>query len=499
MRINGIQITSKYSFKRLFEKFDSLLSIDGDIDCLHNIFGDDSFSMDEMQKALNICFLHRSSRTATYLMNNGPKNMDENHLIRYEKWAMDNPKNRGDEYIKMMYIDDRKSMGIIEKRNARLKDKFSKYYTIDYWMSLGYDADESLKKIDEFKKSKATSKKGFINRHGIKKGEKLFEEWKSKCVNTIETFKYRYGDDWEVMWENYTKKDSSSMQWAIKKAHGNMELAKEIFDEKTSKTIITLNSLKKRHGVKIANEMWKDILKSRDSSSFDHMMKLCNGNEKMASELYKLRNSKKDSSSLNYFLKKFPHNPELALYEYNKKRTKSDCASMSFFLKKFDADECLAKAAYNEARIKRKVPHLRASKKSLEIFLPLNDELLSKGFISNDIFFGFESKTELFIEYSGDLFFYDFSILSKKKIIEFNGKAWHPNWEKYSDMDQIKKNFKYKTLTNIEEAVSREKKKIEIAKKMGFDVLVLWEEDGVDFNKKKAEQFILNKNENQKH
>lgn len=114
-----------------------------------------------------------------------------------------------------------------------------------------------------------------------------------------------------------------------------------------------------------------------------------------------------------------------------------------------------------------------------------------------NIFIGISGSKEYFIRNNDNLFFYDFTILSKKIIIEFNGKAFHPNWTKY-DIDYLIDNFKYKTIKkeNITKKINNEKLKIETAKKNGFEILILWEEDGLEKNLLELKNFLKNKNIN---
>jgi very-short-patch-repair endonuclease len=148
---------------------------------------------------------------------------------------------------------------------------------------------------------------------------------------------------------------------------------------------------------------------------------------------------------------------------------------------------------YYEAIKKRKVKSLKASKASLIYFRPIYDFLLNQ-YADNEIFLGIEDSKEFFIynENTYDLFFYDFAIPKEKIIIEFNGKAWHPNWEKY-DTNTLEENFKFNTIKDISYYVNRDKHKIDVARQKGFDVLILWEEDSVEENWNKVKRFLNDK------
>ena len=68
---------------------------------------------------------------------------------------------------------------------------------------------------------------------------------------------------------------------------------------------------------------------------------------------------------------------------------------------------------------------------------------------------------------------------------------WFPNREKYKTIEEAEANFKYKTLKiSVKESIEKEMRKLDLAKKSGFEVLVLWEEDGIELNMKKAKNFL---------
>jgi very-short-patch-repair endonuclease len=142
-----------------------------------------------------------------------------------------------------------------------------------------------------------------------------------------------------------------------------------------------------------------------------------------------------------------------------------------------------------------KVKFLKASKASLKILQPLYTFLIDNNiFDKDDIFLGIEGVKEFFIKTVNNIYFYDFTIKSKKIIVEYNGKAWHPNWEKYSIEDCIK-NFSNKKI-DAKKAIEKDKNKINTAKENGFNVLILWEEDGYDYNQQKLKNFLIQNNIN---
>ena len=108
--------------------------------------------------------------------------------------------------------------------------------------------------------------------------------------------------------------------------------------------------------------------------------------------------------------------------------SKQDASSMTYCLRKCDFDYKKATNLYYTLLKKRMVPFGRASKESLRYFIPLYKYLRRDMAISHDdIYFGITGSREYYIFDSTNqhFFMYDFTICSKKLIIEYDGKFWH--------------------------------------------------------------------------
>lgn len=134
----------------------------------------------------------------------------------------------------------------------------------------------------------------------------------------------------------------------------------------------------------------------------------------------------------------------------------------------------------------------KASKTSLEVFLPLLGWLNKENLISatDEYHLGYDNKQEfcLFNKEKDVIFFYDFTIPKMKIIIEFNGRIWHPtneNWKPLPCFDTDSK----------EEIVYKEKLKEQTAIDNGFRVLKIWDTDLPETNIQKCKDFILSTNE----
>ena len=119
----------------------------------------------------------------------------------------------------------------------------------------------------------------------------------------------------------------------------------------------------------------------------------------------------------------------------------------------------------------------RYSKKSIEIFKKIISSVESRIQDFNEKCYMGEN--EYFIKYDKGIFFYDFCILSLNLIIEFNGIRFHPK-KNLTPLEQEKWICPI-SKRNYTEVINRDSKKEEIAKSLGFDFHVIWEDD--DLNK----------------
>jgi very-short-patch-repair endonuclease len=133
---------------------------------------------------------------------------------------------------------------------------------------------------------------------------------------------------------------------------------------------------------------------------------------------------------------------------------------------------------------------IKASKASLEVFIPLIDKLLHNNIIKySDYYIGYKDKKEYFIADSNKFFYsFDFTIPRYKVIIEFNGKIWHHRERFYEDEN-------YKPLCSFgidpKEKEKQDIKKINKAKEMGFNVLEIWDYNTIDENIEMCYTFIM--------
>jgi hypothetical protein len=126
----------------------------------------------------------------------------------------------------------------------------------------------------------------------------------------------------------------------------------------------------------------------------------------------------------------------------------------------------------------------KASKESLNVFDEIFNFCLSNGIKEEDIYIGIDGKTEYFLRNDKNIYFYDFTIKSKKIIIEFHGITFHAKNE-----SQIWKNpFTNETK---EENIQKRSIKNNLAKKNGFKLLEIWSDNLVNNNINICKKFII--------
>lgn len=129
------------------------------------------------------------------------------------------------------------------------------------------------------------------------------------------------------------------------------------------------------------------------------------------------------------------------------------------------------------------------SKISQKFFYDLYSE--NKEILTNINFATFNKEFSLKRNNGKNSFLYDFTCHNLKKIIEFNGKMFHPT----DDLDEnltgwhlFKKNLVVKDIRELE------REKIELAKTNGYDVLVIWDTEVKQDYKQainKAKEFLI--------
>jgi len=287
---------------------------------------------------------------------------------------------------------------------------------------------ENWKSENDYKKSQSRSLEYYINKYGIDEGNEKYKEHLNKISisNSIEGYINKYGINGSEKFKEISKsKDSMSLKFFVNKNKGNYDKAIFEYEERKKSVDISLKSFIMKYGEIEGNKRHKSIIEK--------------------SKLTLLNNP-------NY-----------------KEICKSRAITITKMIEKYGEE--IGKERYNLWKESVLVPICRSSKESLNIFNPLIEEIIKDNFISeDDIYIGKGCKNEFFIRDGSKIFFYDFTIRSKKIIIEYNGTLFHP---KNKESDWINPYNK----ESSEKAFMRQKTKLDIAKSKGFKVLEIWSDE----------------------
>jgi len=124
----------------------------------------------------------------------------------------------------------------------------------------------------------------------------------------------------------------------------------------------------------------------------------------------------------------------------------------------------------------------KASMESLVYFIPLYKELRKNGILRDDIYFGVNGSYEYFIlDDDNKIYFYDFTIRSKKIIIEYHGESFHPNPSWLNDnTDKWKNWIQPYSKQSANDVYNRDKYKKLLAINNGFTYFEIYSSD--DYN-----------------
>jgi hypothetical protein len=220
---------------------------------------------------------------------------------------------------------------------------------------------------------------------------------------------------------------------------------------------------------------------------------------------YQSLNKRLNENEYNNYIKNLKYSKTIEYYydKYGKEegkkiwddiQTKKDSMSFNFFLKKYNYNYKKAIIEYKN-RIKTIIPtcHCKKNKYSKISFKIFNELINILKLNKNECFYG---ENEYMLKYKDDNykynyrnFYYDFTDINNKIIIEYNGLIWHPHKNKMTNEQYI--NWKHPFNKNIN-PIDIEKKdefKKKIAIENGFDLITIWDVDSYDYNIKKVKDY----------
>jgi hypothetical protein len=402
---------------------------------------------DENLKSILYFFKEYGNITLKYIKKVDDNDFNVDRFIYYVNFIKENPKcNNIIKIWSVIYGEDK-----AKEKLSKIRKKTITPFSTEYWINKGLTEEEAMIKTKEYRVKCGSNLENFIKRYGEEIGLVKYNEFREKSKHTLETFMIKYGEDiGREKYNEYLKtKDSNSFDWALKKANGNTELAKQIITERKKSTITNLETMIIKYGdVELAKQKLIELNKKRDNSSMDYFLKKANGDKVKAKELY------------------FTHS------------IKKDCMSINYFLRKSNGDLELAKILQDREIKKRGVSFFTASKESLKIFIPLYKYLRKNGIFRDDIYLGVKGSNEFKLHdlIKNRTYSYDFTITYLKTIIEYHGERFHPNIEKYG-FEYLKENWGKEFNINLEEKINFDLNKKQTAIDNGYDYIEIWSSD----------------------
>lgn len=273
----------------------------------------------------------------------------------------------------------------------------------------------------------------YVWRDGPEEGKKLFELHKNKLkhANTLARYVEKYGID--IGHERYSK-----------------------WKSQCRKNGCSLEIFKERYGEKEGEQKWQEyhnrVYRKRSKENYIQDLGEIEGTQKWVS----YKNNLKKSKTLERYIERF-----------------------GLELGQLKHEEYLNKLKQNTWK-------RGASKTSIQHILP---PILAYGYTLNDIFIGMPPSKEFQYKSDKKIYYYDCVIPDIKLVIEFNSLAWHcdPNLMTPEDFKKWKPP---KGTILPEEKYIYDLHKIRAIEREDYEVLTIWQEDGLKVNHNLIFQFI---------
>jgi uncharacterized protein YheU (UPF0270 family) len=353
-----------------------------------------------------------------------------------------------------------------------------------------YDQSDIVEKFHFYRSSdpnkmKANTLENFILKYGEDEGRRIFESKNEKCKNTLKHFIERHGVDVGTEKYNLMIEGMKNPKERMIKKYGEVEGLKryehfcernkgnhslerklELYSEEEAyeKYHNFLDGARKRASLKGCIELYGEVEGKRKYYEKREKIEFGNSEEgfqlKYGDEYREIMRKSKDNTSLDSFVGRYGEDIGNVKYMEHQDKMK--------FVTSLDG----YKSRYGEvdgyARYKaRKINPSRfgVSPISQELFKSIKHE-------------GREYYADLNHEYliitPDGCFYIDYVNKDNMKAVEFNGDCFHANPEIYSESDRPNPFDVDKTSRDIWEL---DRKKLDVIKGKGFDVLVVWEKD----------------------
>lgn len=257
----------------------------------------------------------------------------------------------------------------------------------------------------------------------------------TNCKSTVEKLRLRYGAtracDFRLKMQNREQPENRTSVWNVNYWMSKGMTSKEAQDRVSE--IQSANS-RRRH---------TNCVDYATTNPLSMKYWLARGYDTVESEKIRQPFVNKSPRTIDQYINRY--GPELGLKKFNEKISKR----LSTMTERYGTT----------------VVSSCVSKESLYVFLPLYRQLRKEGFMCKDIFWGIKGSREFVIRtVDGVNYFYDFTIKSKKIIVEYNNTFWHPHPD-----------YQYNNpFVSLDEAVVKECAKREAAEQRGFKMIYIW-------------------------
>lgn len=273
----------------------------------------------------------------------------------------------------------------------------------------------------------------YVWRNGEQHGKKLFEAHKDKLkkANTLERYIEKYG-----------------------KENGHKRYNK--WKEQCRKNGCSLEIFKVRYGENEGQQKWKEycnrVYRKRSKENYIKELGIVDGTKKWESYKQNLKKAK----TLERYVQRLGEELGKIKYEEYLNKLKNNCWKRG------------------------------ASKLSIEHILP---PIIQAGYKINDIFIGISPSKEFQYRVNNKIYYYDCVIPNIKLVIEFNSLAWHCDPTIMSPEKFIAWKPPKGEISPADKYIY-DLHKIRAIEKEDYEVLVIWQESGVEMNHKLISDFI---------
>jgi hypothetical protein len=262
-----------------------------------------------------------------------------------------------------------------------------------------------------------------ITKYAFQIEDDIYKQKRDSFVkNTVETFKEKYGSDWEIHWNKYRKKQSHSNSFEYKS--NKYGISKTDFDEFNKSRAVTKRNLTKKYGEVEGINRFNDY-----------------------------KQKQKKTKSFEYMVNKFG-------YEAAKSINQSKAHILENYIFKYGETE--GTINYEKYWSKQKTYH---SKLANKFFTELD-----KHFDGYTTYFAGKNK-EYGVNLGNRYVFIDYYILELNVGVEYNGDLFHANPLLYSETDIIP--IVNKSASEI--WLLDNEKKSELLNKRGVQIITVWE------------------------